>query len=167
MYSIWLTLKPEAADAVSGDISALADVTGGPIFEPHMTFYGDMNEERDSAKRIALSLAEVCQDAAAQVKDVSFGETYFQSVFLELELPERLAAFRLSYLAQYGVTPAYPPHISIAYGVEDHSELDPQLAKIRKRYQGKELVFDELVLMASSEDRPVEHWMALDRIPLR
>jgi len=163
MYSIWLTLNAKLATELSDHIDKLAQLTGGPAFEPHLTLCGDLKYERNEVLKLASTMAEAFSGARAKFTEVDFGSSYFQSVFLTMELPESLAGFRLSILSRFGIEPQYPPHISLAYGVKDPEPLLPQLEQINSEFAGQSVTFDNLTVMASSEDRPVEQWRCLNR----
>lgn len=166
MYSLWLTFAPDVQRDLSGAVSQLAQQAKTPVFEPHMTLIGDLDLPRSEALQLTSSLSPAFQGERAKVLGLDFGKTYFQSVFLTLELSPAASCMRQSVLAQYNKKPAYPPHISLGYGIDAPDAHAALTGQFQAAFVGQVLRFQSLVLMASSEDRPIEDWLSIHQIGL-
>jgi len=166
MYSIWLTLQDPLLTDLKTDIETLARLTRGPVFDPHLTVLGDMDLPRVAVLELASTIRPAFQDVTAIVNGVGYGSTFFQSVFLELQLPDALFDLQRSMLKQLGLATKYPPHISLAYGVEERATIKPLMAEIEARYVPRKVAFEGLVVMASSRHVSTENWRILERMPL-
>lgn len=164
--SLWLTFADPVAQELQSHVADFARHNGTACFVPHMTVVGDIDLRRDAAAQLAETIAPAFAGLSGEVVKLGTGATYFQSVFLELALDPTVTAMRNSLLSQFDKSPAYPPHVSLAYGINDPAALQGKLDQIGARFGGTRLAFAELVVMASSEDRPVKDWRPLHAVPL-
>jgi hypothetical protein len=166
VYSLWLTFDAALAHELELLIADLARQTGGPVFTPHMTLAGDLDRPRDEVLALAQTIAPAFCSERAEFGHLDFGDTYFQSVFLTVSLRESILGLRQALLAQLDLSPAYPPHVSLAYGARDLRPGNAVLADIERWFARRPAPFASLDVMASSEDRPVEQWRCVSRISL-
>lgn len=166
LYSLWLLFPDDAAQDFRNQITNLSGYFGGPVFEPHITLASDL--EWDDVLMFEQQ-AQHCRTAEAPIarlNDIQTGNSYFQSVYFTLALPEKLAQLRLDAYAHKNVQPAFPPHISLVYGDAPDALNAPLVQAIGQTYRGISLPLDSVALVASSEDRPIEDWEILRKTSL-
>lgn len=161
LYSLWLLFSNQETAGFDQHVAALATEFGGPVFMPHVTLVSDLplDHIRQFEQR-ALDLP-LGGPAMAQFGDICAGDSYFQSLYLAVTLPESLARLRLDAYQARGATPGFPPHISLAYGAPEQALTSRQIDVIRQQYQGYSLPLAFLALVESSEDRPIKDWKIL------
>ncbi|MEX0350749.1 MAG: hypothetical protein AB3N15_15110 [Paracoccaceae bacterium] len=165
-YSLWLTFPQPLEDNLSDHVRALARQTKGPVFQPHVTLVGDLTLDR--AREIFASgrIGPIAPRLQGRFGSLTHGSTYFQSLFLEVVLPVQIAKARQQLLDELGIAPAYPPHVSLAYGSLTGEVPKPQLDRIEATFSNQPAPLAFLALVASAEDRPVESWKIIERLPL-
>ena len=165
-YSLWLSPAPELAQQIKKDITRIAAITGGPVFDPHVTLAGDVSLDRDQMTTLADGFVDLVPFTSSKIVGAGFGNTYFQSFFLEIEFPGLLYNLRQSILRQLNIDVAYPPHISLAYGAGENVISEREIRSIELTYRNTEVEFASVDIVASSEDTPVEDWAYINRVPL-
>lgn len=161
LHSLWLLFHDDVTGALKTHIDDLASMLGGPSFEPHVTLAPDMGignirhfEER------ALRCASDSR-AAAGFGRIMFGESFFQSVYFSLSLPEPLSDLRREAFSLRGTPPAFPPHVSLAYGATMTPDARRAIDAIENEFAGKTLPLASVAVAGSSEDRPVDAWRVI------
>ncbi len=146
--------EPENAELHSV-ISGLARQLNASEFTPHMTLLGSLGpiEIELPLEKIAAAAGQL---GNLRVKNVTMGESYFQSLYLLFERNEALLKLQQQY-SKEGAAP-FMPHVSLYYG-EDRKKAWQLLEGQRLPAQ---VCFSGLALC--STNGPVEQWHMVKKI---
>ncbi|MFA3916328.1 hypothetical protein [Ruegeria hyattellae] len=165
-YSLWLTFPQPLEEQLSEHVVALAKMTNGPVFQPHVTLVGDLPQDQVREIFTSERIGPIAPRLQGRFGQLTHGETYFQSLFLEVALPVQVAHARQQLLDELDLDPAYPPHVSLAYGSLAGEVPKPLLDRITATFCDQPAPLAFLDLVASAETRPVESWKIIERLPL-
>jgi len=120
-YSVWLQPEGDAYDEYRKCIEDLAKEHGAPLFEPHVTVLGRIiNSEHDAVEQSAKLAAEISEPMIINLIRVTFGEAYFQCVYLQAEKSAALDQLHNRAKKLFSIdglpNPTYIPHLSLMYG---------------------------------------------------
>ncbi|MDP5217088.1 hypothetical protein Q5Y75_07655 [Ruegeria sp. 2205SS24-7] len=166
LYSLWLTFPQALEDQLGEHVTTLARMTKGPVFQPHVTLVGDLPYDRAREIFTSERIGPIAPRLQGRFGRLNHGDTYFQSLFLVVTLPAQVAHVRQQLLGELDLDPAYPPHVSLAYGSLDGEVPTSYLGKITSTFCDQPAPLAFLDLVASSETRPVESWKIIERLPL-
>ncbi|MCL6282557.1 hypothetical protein M3P21_03360 [Ruegeria sp. 2012CJ41-6] len=166
LYSLWLTFPQPLEEQLGEHVATLARLTTGPVFQPHVTLVGDLPQDRAREIFTSERIGPIAPRLQGRFGQLSHGNTYFQSLFLEVALPVQVAHARHQLLEELDLDPAYPPHASLAYGSLAGEVPFPHLDRITATFCNQPAPIAFLALVASSETRPVESWKIIERLPL-
>ncbi len=152
---------------LSSDIVALTALSGSAVFDPHVTLFGDLSASADKIRALCNTYLQGLGAIRTTVSDVAQTDTFFMSLFLDLDIPSSLVAARDIVGAALNVPPSrFRAHISLAYGV-DKSALDKALMdRLRHTYIGQQIAFSYVDVVASARNIPIEDWHVVSRLPL-
>lgn len=111
------------AEEYQDNITRLSKKHNGPIFQPHVTLLaGTQQTEHDAIQR-AETLAHALTPQEVQLKELSFGSTFHQCIYIRCQQqPELLEAAKASQDA-FGEPPtSFTPHLSLLYSDVSESE---------------------------------------------
>ena len=164
-HVLWLTPEGEAAALLSGWIRRLADLLDGPIFAPHVTLLGGLE---DGAKLLSDTLSSLAQGVAPfelATEGVAFQENPFRALCLPAATSEGLWRARQAVQPldrSRGLEP-YFPHVSLYYG---HACLAKRMEALGALGPPPCVHFPVTALhLVSAEGRP-EEWRAMESFPL-
>eukprot|EP01055_Gregarina_sp_Pseudo9_P001549 Gregarina_sp_Pseudo_9__1548@NODE_2039_length_1186_cov_17_042720_g1883_i0_p1_GENE_NODE_2039_length_1186_cov_17_042720_g1883_i0NODE_2039_length_1186_cov_17_042720_g1883_i0_p1_ORF_typecomplete_len220_score29_16CPDase/PF07823_11/2_7e192_5_RNA_ligase2/PF13563_6/9_9e10LigT_PEase/PF02834_16/0_49LigT_PEase/PF02834_16/21DUF1045/PF06299_12/3_5e02DUF1045/PF06299_12/9_2DUF1045/PF06299_12/48_NODE_2039_length_1186_cov_17_042720_g1883_i05271135 len=123
--SVWGQLRND--ESLRKINKAVAEVTGRPVFSPHITLLG--SQQHLTVEDAVSATKEVVKGGGLKplklsVKQLVLGPSYYQCVFLEVDPAEVLTKINESLIVHacaahgidYVVDPPFRPHISLAYG---------------------------------------------------
>jgi 2'-5' RNA ligase superfamily len=151
---VWLMPVPEDAAILEQRIEDCARVLGSPLFPPHLTLGTDPAVTRLAA---VGPLSELPLGSSFAV--LEFGDDYFQGCYLRAEEDAALRELQARCVATLGSAAprAYPPHVSLAYGVLNAPERATAAALMTDL--PVRIRFDRIELWESSG--PVSSWRKL------
>ena len=166
-FSIWLLPSAVHAARLDESIALLSSHLGSPKFAPHVTIQGDITTDLGPLSRLLERLAACQAPLRWHVEGVETSENFFRSLYLRLTLTP---AFGLMQQATQAITRTTSglslfPHLSLAYG-EPQPHIAGLLSPLAEKYEGQELVFDQLAVCRSSKNVPVNQWCILQSCPL-
>lgn len=155
-YSLWLGLAPGSSEPVQKVIDTLAIQHTSLTFSAHMTICSGLTGSIDQLKITVTRFAQSQQAVFLLGKQFSSRKTLFQSLFIELELDDRLEYFHqnaVKALDQHTPSSAgFFPHISLAYLDPTSFDASSQIKQLDKRLLQK-IHGNRLVLMETSGDQ--------------
>lgn len=140
-YSLWIMPEGNVYDKLSGLISKLAQEYDGPVFEPHLTLFGQVSDsERDLVGKAAF-LAENLKFFEVKLTAADYLDEYFKCLFLKAEEKEDLMAANLKareiFRGYYPIdasTENYMPHLSLLYANLPVPTKEEIISKIGKNF---------------------------------
>ena len=162
---LWLMPSGAAKDRLARTIARLAQAYGAPLFEPHVTLFGNLSGTEADILSGASNLARDLQCFEIRPRTPGFADRYFQCLFLHIEpTPALLAAHTKArtVFSREDDTP-YIPHISLMYGcypVRVKEEIIPTLPE----HLLEPFSVDRLYLIRADSDDPKE-WHRLREFP--
>lgn len=169
MQSIWLVPKEPERERLRNLIERVAKVTGGPLFEPHITILGDIPLPASEINRRIGSCIRAAPGFRLMSKEIGVGKSYFESLFLMTELHpvvselNRLVSSRLPSSSNRR---PFVPHVSLAYGRLEPEKMG-RIMEIAGGAHPVSLEFDELSIFCASKSIPLEKWFCRETIPFR
>ncbi|HJY98380.1 MAG TPA: 2'-5' RNA ligase family protein [Patescibacteria group bacterium] len=116
-YSIWLIPPEPAFSQIKSVIKQLSNDYGGPLFEPHITLVGNIDQDLSQIEKKLKLLSSGIEKFELSFGPVSFSTTYFQSVFLRVNSTAKLMDLSLTIKTTLGLeNDVYMPHASLLYG---------------------------------------------------
>lgn len=158
-HSIWLRPAEDVAEEMRDDIGRVCKLSGGPLFEPHVTLLGDLSGPPDKIHFACESVFR--QTNAIPVKAIGLASTnqFFMSLFLELDVPAALYAARADIAERLSVQPPpFRPHISLAYGYDAQAAPAGVLDDLKTKYVGRAFCLSTIAAVASASTIPIEKW---------
>jgi hypothetical protein len=143
--SVWLVPTPRDSALLERQIERCASVLGSPQFPPHVTLCADPAVTRLAA---LASLSEL--PLTSTFTSLDFGRDYFHGCYLRANDDGSLRELQARCVATLGGTAprAYPPHLSLAYGVLSEEQRIAAAALITEL--PVQIGFDRLELWESS-----------------
>ena len=160
MLSIWLVPKEPEYSQLRLLIRRVAELTGGPVFEPHVTILAD----------IPLTPSEVVARSGRRFRNlaplelvahrVETGDSYFRSLFMEIDPTcalTRVHGVASSLLSSADGASKFEPHVSLAYGTVACAA-NPKVATLVDRIVPLHLGFRDISVVRASRFVPVAEW---------
>jgi siroheme synthase (precorrin-2 oxidase/ferrochelatase) len=162
MYSLWLTFSAADQQRLQQAVSRLAQVTGAPVFTPHITLVGEITRPIEEISRACEDICAALQAGDVTILSRGSGGGYFMALYLTVTLPAALQTAR-SELAEQLLDDSSridPAHISLAYGGDAVSTL--ALADtVAKDFFGSALRPERIEIVRSSRDTPIRDWNSI------
>ncbi|MDE2912840.1 MAG: hypothetical protein OXL68_07945 [Paracoccaceae bacterium] len=168
MLSIWLVPQEPEYSQLQLLIRRVAELTGGPVFEPHVTILAD----------IPLTPSEVVVRSGRQFRSlaplelvalrVESGTSYFKSLFMEIDPTfalSRVHSVACSLVSPGRVAGEFEPHVSLAYGTPTCAA-NPKVAKLVDRTIPMRLGFRNVSVVRASRFTPIAEWCSKEIIRL-
>lgn len=117
-YSIWLIPDNKTRAILSQVIEEIAGKYKTPVFEPHATLLGSIEEKEKVVIEKTKKLALKTQRFPVIFGKVEFSTTYFQCVFVRINTNAPLMNLHVQAQKLFGGRKDYVfmPHISLVYG---------------------------------------------------
>lgn len=147
-------------------IRTLAHEYGGPVFPPHITLLGSIQEyDEERVIANATALARELAPLTLTLGDVEGESTYFRAFYLPVEDPEAITTYyeRACTVFELPIH-EYLPHLSLFYGTPSdavRTDMTASLAYMR----GDSVVIDSLSVY-QGEGR-AEEWRKIAQISFR
>lgn len=158
--SIWLVPQEPEYSQLRLLIQQVAELTGGPVFEPHVTILADIpltpSEAVIRSERQFRSLAPF-ELVAHRVES---GTSYFKSLFMEIDPTVALSRVHGVACALFStgrVAGAFDPHVSLAYGTPTCAA-NPKVVELVERTIPMRLGFRNISVVRASRFTPVAEW---------
>ncbi len=160
MLSIWLVPQEPEYSRLRLLIRRVAELTGGPVFEPHVTVLAD----------IPLTPSEVVVRSGRRFRSLApfelvarraeSGTNYFKSLFMEINPTIALTkvhGIASSLTSIEGGANEFEPHVSLSYGTPTLAA-DPKVAKLVDGAIPISLGFRNISVVQASRFAPVAEW---------
>ncbi len=116
-YSIWVIPSESVNITLQKIIDQLSKEFGGPLFEPHMTIIGGINQGLSEIEEKTYKIAQTLNTLELTLGPVSFSTTYFQNVLVRVNSTALLMQLNLDFKKVFGEeNSVFMPHISLLYG---------------------------------------------------
>ncbi|OGI22325.1 MAG: hypothetical protein A2808_01010 [Candidatus Moranbacteria bacterium RIFCSPHIGHO2_01_FULL_55_24] len=142
-YSLWLVpdTDSQAYLALSERIKDIALKYQTPLFEPHVTLLGGIQDLEKNVREKTQTLSKTLKPLEIQTCGIDSYETYFQALFLKVKkTPEIMQIYEES-RQHFGLPEKeHFPHLSIAYGefaLNDIQSLQAALESIESVFFAK------------------------------
>ena len=80
-YSIWLDLEKESRVSYRKIISTLSKRLKSPLFEPHCTIYGRLDNKLSDLENIVSKIVNNTNQFSSSVKKLTTGKSYYKSLY--------------------------------------------------------------------------------------
>jgi len=96
-YSIWVIPSESVNITLQKIIDQLSKEFGGPLFEPHMTIIGGINQGLSEIEEKTYKIAQTLNTLELTLGPVSFSTTYFQNVLVRVNSTALLMQLNLDF----------------------------------------------------------------------
>lgn len=167
-YALWLLPPPAERARFAELIGMLARQHGTPVFEPHITLLGGIDDAQPTAVAASAALARRIAPLRIWLGEIGQRDSYFQCLFVHV-IPD--AALRQAHrLAREAFAQRadaeFLPHLSLVYGVLDPPQKAAIVAQLGGRLDGEFLV-EELALIGYRKDDQPRDWRRVATFTLR
>lgn len=162
-YSIWIIPQGNTKKVLEKEVSRLVKEYGGPLFEPHMTLLGPIDEPEREVVKKTKKLAEKHEPFELEVGEIDYSTTYYQCVFARIKTNQHLIDFRMKAQEIFDKEDFFMPHISLFYG-DVPSHIRAEMAREVKLPKIK-FELDSLIVTPAVEDP--DKWKHLAEIKLQ
>jgi 2'-5' RNA ligase len=163
-YSLWLMPSGKTYDKLSNLISGLSKRFSTPVFEPHVTLIGEVEEPKEEVISKTRQLAKTIQPYVIKLTKAGYLDEYFRCIFIHAEESEDVV--RANYLARKIFNrpndPRYMPHLSLMYGEFTESIKHKIIAEIDKDIY---LNFEAKSIFLYSTKGEVKDWTKTEEFP--
>ena len=164
LYSIWVIPPEPIFSQLARIIYGLSQKYISPIFEPHMTLLGNINNELPEIERKVKELATHVDKLELSFGSISFSTTYFQSVFVRVNSTAKLMQLNLDAKEIFSMeNDVFMPHISLLYG--NHEMTIREKATSSLQLPASSFVIREFVITPAVTNP--NQWKHLTTIPFR
>jgi 2'-5' RNA ligase len=110
-------------------ITRLAAEHGGPVFAPHVTMNGSVDDEPEVAARLLERLVAGVPPFEVTLPGFGYEPEFFRSLYLRAEPSAQLTALHEAGRRVWGLSgPPYRPHLSLLYARDLPEERKPAIA---------------------------------------
>ena len=160
MLSIWLIPQDPELGKLRLLIKRIADITGGPVFEPHITILADIPLAPSEFANRSASHFRALPRLELAVGEIGTGTEYFKSLYLLTErspLLNRIYDLASWQLPSKARGDEFEPHVSLAYGDQPYRK-HPQLIQIANESIPLRLRFSGISIVRAGKLVPVGKW---------
>lgn len=116
-YALLIIPPPEIKIILEKIILQLSDKYKGPKFETHLTLLGRIDSDEKTIIEKTKELAQQIKPFFLTLGEISFSNTYFQSVFVRIKSTAELMDANLKAKEKFHMDYCiFMPHISLLYG---------------------------------------------------
>jgi 2'-5' RNA ligase len=119
-YSLWIPIEGDIESTLYIQIKVLSKKYSTPLFHPHLTILGGIDDDENSVLKKVRQIAENTRQFPLELSNVSISTTYFQCVFVRVKATAELLDLRIRseevFKKDVGM---YMPHISLIYSEAD------------------------------------------------
>ncbi|OGZ35116.1 MAG: hypothetical protein A3A94_00525 [Candidatus Portnoybacteria bacterium RIFCSPLOWO2_01_FULL_43_11] len=150
-YSIWIIPPEPIFSQLKNVIKKLSVKYDSPIFEPHMTLLGNINQSLPGIEQKITELASYVNRLELSLGPISFSTTYFQSVFVRVNSTARLTQLNLDVKKLFNMeNNVFMPHISLLYGNHDMTIREKAASEVQLPLSS--FVANEFIVAPSTSD---------------
>jgi 2'-5' RNA ligase len=168
-HSIWLMPCLEHENRLQAIIQDLAGLFDSPVFQPHLTLVEDMPRACEELKPLLQQVADGVASFDVRVEGVEESPLYYRSFYARFPVADPLREMkqRAVELFRVGSVETFMPHISLAYGVQESAEKSKAIASLQGALQSRNVQFNRVCIVSSSQHTPIEDWTIRYDIQLR
>ncbi len=167
MNSIWLVPQEPELSFLREQIRRIAEISGGPTFQPHITVLGGIPLRRsEMIKRIGKDIRQ-SPSFSLTIREFGFGDAYFLKLYLLTETSDNLSALHglaKKKLPSVGGCKEFLPHLSLAYGDLPSARLR-RIENLARNSIPIRLSFAAASIVEACKMMPVEDWHFRESIP--
>mgnify|MGYP001563314316 CR=1 FL=1 len=162
-YSLWFVPSGSDYYALKDEIKKLSDKFKAPVFEPHITLLGEIEEEKDEMIKKAFTLTSRIKPFEVELNNICSGENYFQKLFYLTNKPKELilANEKAKEIFKRQNDPLYVPHLSLLYSLKAKPE------HIKEIPRNLSLKFNVNYLVLIDANGFVNEWHKIKEFPLK
>lgn len=132
LYSIWIIPPEPLYTELKKTVAELATAYNGPMFEPHLTLLGNIDEDLSVIEQKVKDLTINMKGLELSLGPVSYSTTFFQSVFVRVNSSAQLMQLNLDAKKVFGMeNDVFMPHISLLYGDHDSATREAAAAQVQ------------------------------------
>ena len=163
-YSLWLMPSGNEYEQLSAMIRKLNKAHKTPLFEPHVTLLGGLQEKESGIVARTKKLAEILEPFTIDLTQIEYRNEYFRCLFYRVEKTTDLtnAYARTCDIFRISEGKDYMPHLSLMYGDIPRAMKEKTIAKINLHVSTFTVEHVDLVLT----DGTVEDWHKVQRFAL-
>lgn len=156
-YSLWLEPDGNVAHRLQEKIRKLSNKYNTPMFEPHVTLIGTLEQSLPELIQLTDMLAGSLEPLELLLTKTGCGNTFYQSVFVHVDNSKGLRSARRLACRLFNVDDPedYMPHLSLMYGDMTREEKERILNLMEREYQMRFTV--RYVRLVKTEGLP-EEW---------
>lgn len=161
---VWGQFDQASTEELNSMKDTVNTILKGPVFEPHLTLGGPLNEYQPRTTDRFHSLATKVKSTLINPLRYAYKNEYFQSLFVEIEKTKELLDLKKSIDNTFGLTSDdYFPHISLYYGHQEELRKKELLKLLNKLSQP--IYVDKIVLVDVDEN--IESWRVVHEQPIQ
>lgn len=131
-YSIWIIPPEPIFSQLKKIIGSLSKENTAPLFDPHMTLLGNIDEDLSEIESKIRKLLTNAGGLRLELGPISFSSTYFQSVFVRVNSTAQLMQLNLDIKKALNMeNSVFMPHMSLLYGDHDMKSREEIASKIK------------------------------------
>lgn len=117
-YSLWLMPSGNEYEQLSARIRELSKAHDTPVFEPHVTLLGGLQEKESGIVARTKKLTEVLEPLTINLTQIEYRNEYFRCLFYSVEITTDVINGYTRTCDIFGVSEGknYMPHLSLMYG---------------------------------------------------
>ena len=164
-YSIWLTPDKQAGRELVGIIASLSQHFGSPVFPPHVTLLGEIEDTRENILPGFKGLSISFTDLVLQPEAIEWQPVYFRALYYKIYESEDLMALNRKARELFGgqETVTFYPHLSLLYSLATAPEKQTALNEFKVPFPDPiKISHIELVKTQGK----VNDWKLIERISL-
>lgn len=164
-YSLWLKPTGSIYQALTKIIKNLSNKYSAPIFEPHVTLIGGVNDSENNIIKKTLRLINSVKPIKIKLTRIGYLNEYYRCLFLIAEETESLMNANLKAREIFGhkQDTKFLPHLSLLYG-NFNVKLKEEIKKsLRNEF---DIEFEaKIIYLVSTRNRPKD-WYEIKRFLL-
>jgi putative hydrolase of the HAD superfamily len=168
-FAVWLTPASSDRRWLSKIIQDYAEAYSAPTFEPHVTIYSGLCNERDDIPRILSTATGTLPSLDLEVTGLGYTENFFRTGFITFAPHKALTDLSKTIREQLQTPTDYQlePHLSLVY--KDLTLDQKRLAMLRIILSVQTITFDTLKVVKPSDQNwfDISSWREQSRIVLK
>ncbi|MDZ7692406.1 MAG: 2'-5' RNA ligase family protein [Balneolaceae bacterium] len=154
-YSLWLRPFGDIAYSLRQRIKKLSAKHNTPVFEPHVTLLGGLEQGVTELIQLTDTLAGALHPFDIILTRAGSGNTFYQSIFVHAQKSEELLSARSTAEKLFGARPEqeYVPHLSLLYGELSQKEKERILNVMGREFHIRFTVHNVLLVNATGKPK--------------
>lgn len=156
-YTLWLQPDGEVYKRFAELILKLAKSYNGPIFQPHVTLLGGIEQQEEQVLERTRQLSVGKNPFTVTLEDINYENYYFRTLFVRAALTEPLRELNDQARKLFNMEiPPYMPHLSLLYGTYPRDLKEKIVNEIGKK-QSAEFTAGGIHIIKSTGDESTWH----------